>query len=610
MHGEIHQLIHQGIVVIAISLAIGMLFAYLRFALVAGLVIAGASAKLLMYCGLVALNLLAPHAPGSSELTLSVILLCHGLDSSIERLFQSSALIFVGGGVQIILTISLGALCAPLIITDCTVAKAIYTGMLMATSSTALVFYELRARKTEHTAEGYFASQVLIAHDLVLLPFALVLPLLAPAVLHDGHAVSFISVFETIAFGVVIMIGVFGAQWLFVAPSLDWIGQRVSRELLNMAVALVILITASVCVGAQLSPAFGMFVAGVLISRSKLRNLIRGTAGVIRNVALPIFFISIGSLFAWEAFCQHWLLIIVASAGMMLIKFISAAAGALSCGYTMRPAMRAGGYLAHIGEASFALGLVGREKHLFTDADAEKLIAIAVISIACSPWVDSLVARIAETWPDFGLRHFRDKDKLWLHKPTDLKNHTVIVGFGRVGLLLANRLRELGEPFFIVDKSADRADLAYKMGFGQTCGDAAEPHTLKICNAGQAKLIVLTDASIGLASAVSSFDRAEADGVPAALIIRVETEEIAEELRHLFPSAIVVSAEAAVQLPLMRQVEMIVKAGTAPPKPAAEQGESPAGEQTAAQEAAANTTREQASPVSPSTVATPPSTEG
>jgi len=60
-----------------------------------------------------------------------------------------------------------------------------------------------------------------------------------------------------------------------------------------------------------------------------------------------------------------------------------------------------------------------------------------------------------------------------------LKNHTVICGYGRVGRLLSTRLSAAGKPFIIIDSNAAENESILDSGYLHIDGDATEETTLR-----------------------------------------------------------------------------------------------------------------------------------
>ena len=74
----------------------------------------------------------------------------------------------------------------------------------------------------------------------------------------------------------------------------------------------------------------------------------------------------------------------------------------------------------------------------------------------------------------------------------DLKNHTIVVGFSRVGQLLAERIRAEGGQVIIIDRGAEVTADASNKGYLVVQGAANEEQTLQRAQIGQARALVLT----------------------------------------------------------------------------------------------------------------------
>lgn len=62
---------------------------------------------------------------------------------------------------------------------------------------------------------------------------------------------------------------------------------------------------------------------------------------------------------------------------------------------------------------------------------------------------------------------------------SQLKKHTAICGYGRVGRLLSTRLSEAGKPFIIIDSKAAEDESIRESGYLHIDGDATEESVLR-----------------------------------------------------------------------------------------------------------------------------------
>ena len=60
----------------------------------------------------------------------------------------------------------------------------------------------------------------------------------------------------------------------------------------------------------------------------------------------------------------------------------------------------------------------------------------------------------------------------------DMKNHTIICGFGRIGQTIARELKKAGKPFLILDRDTARIALSEGLGYLTLEGDAGEEEVL------------------------------------------------------------------------------------------------------------------------------------
>ncbi len=521
----------------------------LRMPLVSGLVIAGAAAATFGPEG----NQYLPYSHESifllAHFSVFGLFLCDGIDNSSDKLMRSWRLLFLSGSLQLVFTILLGALAALLIVEHCNLSKAFFVGMLMATSSSALVYFEIQRRDGEHTSEGEMGRQVLIFHDLAMLPFAMVTLSLAPAA--EG------GWFPQLAIGTAITAGVFALEFFFVSRLLDAIGTNYPKEHFYLVAFFIIMTTVYVCMHAQLSPAFGMFLGGILISRTKFKNFVRGPAGPIRDLALPFFFISVGLLVSWHTFTEHWAKILFSAIGMITLKVLATFIAAAMMGLTTRSALRLGGYLAHIGESSFVLGLMGKELGLLDKEDSQVLLMLAIISLALSPALNSLIARFEHLVPDCRFMSLPYVLKLWHMPQIKKEGHVVIVGYGRIGTAVALLFHPSRKHLacIVIESRKDRHDVAEHDGHVTLFADATQEFAFLAANTTKARAVLLTDCTVDIVRALAI----SLIGCPTipALVFRVhrrdQAEEIENDYRGTFPLMRVVCSQDEAFNPFLDQ---------------------------------------------------------
>jgi voltage-gated potassium channel len=70
-----------------------------------------------------------------------------------------------------------------------------------------------------------------------------------------------------------------------------------------------------------------------------------------------------------------------------------------------------------------------------------------------------------------------------------LQDHTIICGFGRIGQILARKLKQARQPFIIIDSNTERTSQAQTQGYLILEGNAADEATLERVGIGRAKVL-------------------------------------------------------------------------------------------------------------------------
>ncbi|MEK9672736.1 MAG: cation:proton antiporter [Rhodospirillaceae bacterium] len=137
-----------------------------------------------------------------------------------------------------------------------------------------------------------------------------------------------------------------------------------------------------------LSPAYGAFIAGLMVGNSTLRHAITETVIPIQSLLLMVFFLSIGLLLDLTYIWTHL------SSVLLLFFLVSVFKTAINVGFLHamgQPwdrAFMAGTMLAQIGEFSFLLSVAGVSSGVLSVEDSKLVVSVTVMSLALSPlWV-------------------------------------------------------------------------------------------------------------------------------------------------------------------------------------------------------------------------------
>ena len=470
---------------LAALFAAGVVVAYLcykvRLVPIAGFLLAGVAV------GPGALGLVTDIELVSEIAEVGVILLLFtiGVEFSLGEMARLARPIFLGGGVQVALTV--GAVAGIAVVLGVGVGAAVFTGFLVALSSTAIVLKVLGERAESDTPRGRVALAMLLFQDLAIV----VMVLLVPALAGDGG--SPVEVAVALGKAALVVAAVLIGARRVVPAFLDRIAATRRDELFLLAVAAICLGTAWAASLAGVSLALGAFLAGLLVSESDYAEHALSEILPLQTLFTAAFFLSVGMLldpsFLWANL--GWVL--AAAAGVLVLKAALAATGARILGYPLGVSLAAGLALAQIGEFSFVLALAGAEAGLFPGglaAGEQGLIAVTVVLMLATPGLVALGPRLAQFGRD--IEDQSDETAGGGHgHGVALEDHTIVVGYGPAGRRLGRVLGESGIPYAVSDLNPASLREADADGAPTVFGDAARAPILRNLGADRAKLLVI-----------------------------------------------------------------------------------------------------------------------
>ena len=461
----------------------------------------------------------------AAEVGVLLLLFTIGIEFSLDKLARIKRLIFVGGGIQVGLTTALVAgLC---IAFGVGWRPAVFTGFLVALSSTAIVTKLLGDRGETNTEVGQGAVGLLIFQDLAVILMVLLVPALG------GGDVGGLEVVTALGTAAAIIVFVLVVARRLLPPVLEHVARTCSPELFLLTVIAICFGTAYAVGLAGVSISLGAFLAGLVVSQSRFSEHALSEILPLQILFSAVFFVSVGLLLDLEFVAENWALVLGALAAVALIKGVTTFVAVRAVGRAVPAAAATSLWLAQVGEFSFVLERSGREAGLaplgMDDVGAPLFIAATVVSMALTPVAAPYAGRLALT-----LRK-RTDDKAQQTMPTpdpeqfsDLENHVVVAGYGTAARRLVHVLEGSGVPFVVVTLSPEGAREAEADGLRVLRGDYAKRHILEAVGLSRAKLLVVPDDGPAMAHRVVSVARALAPTVRITAI--VPTARDADEL--------------------------------------------------------------------------------
>jgi CPA2 family monovalent cation:H+ antiporter-2 len=380
MHGA-HELTGMALTALA-ALAFGLAMTRLKQPAVVGYILAGVA------LGPSALALVTERESIAllAELGVLMLLFLVGMELSVSTFKAVWRIAAITTGTQIL--ISVLATYALSFIFDWPIGLAVLLGFMFAVSSTAVAIKMLEDVGEANTNVGRITIGILIAQDLAVVPMMLTLDAMA------GAGVSMLGIGRIVLSLAVLggLIWFLGRRGSLTLPLASWIEQR--RELLPLAGLSFCFAAAALTGLIGMSPAYGAFLAGMVIGNSRHREKLLHQIEPIQSILLMVFFLSVGLLldlaYIWDNLGMVLLVLVVATVAKTGLNI--AILSALREPWTR--AFLTGALLAQIGEFSFLLAAVGLSAGLITTEDHPLLVAITVLSLAASPFWLALARRL------------------------------------------------------------------------------------------------------------------------------------------------------------------------------------------------------------------------
>jgi glutathione-regulated potassium-efflux system ancillary protein KefC len=396
-------------------------------------------------------------------------------------------------------------------------SASVVIGLALAMSSTAIAMQTTEQRSLTMTDTGRATLVTLLVQDMAVIGILALIPVLAAARrveqnlgtdLQDAADVVTNPYSWWIA---LVIVGGFVAVTLasrYLMPFvMRWVASAKVSEGFT-ALGLLLVIGAAFSTSALgLSPAFGAFLAGVLLADSEYRHELESNLEPFKGLLLGLFFISVGMGIAFSVVIEQPLLVLSLVVLIVTLKII--VLYVLATFFRMHVADRLllAILLSQAGEFAFVVFEFAHTARILTDAEQQLWSVVVAFSMALTPFLLLLfdrvvVPRINARSPLPEVPHDMSGDK-----------DVIVLGYGRFGQIVTRLLRAQGYSMTLIDDDPAQIELVKRFGVKVFYGDGARLDILRAAGAAEAEMIVI---------AVAGGDRILA---------------IAEMIRRNFPNA-------------------------------------------------------------------------
>ena len=433
-----------------------------------------------------------------AEIGVILLLFGVGLHFSVTDLLAVRNTAVPGAVGQIVFVAALGFALAQLL--GMSVGAGLVFGLALSVASTVVVLRALQERRLISSQRGRIAVGWLVVQDLVMVLALVLLPPLAgllggqdAAPQHSGGLLEWLDP-RTIGGALAITLIKLAAFLLLMLVVgrrvIPWILHYVvhsgSRELFRLSVLAIAL---GVAFGSAelfgVSFALGAFFAGMILAELPLSQQAAQETLPLRDAFAVLFFVSVGMLFDPTILVRETLSVLATFIIVVVGNSLATFAILLAFGYSLRVAATLAVSLSQIGEFSFILTSLGLDLRLLPDSGRDLVLAGAMLSILANPilfaFLDRLMPWLRQREPRAvpAVSILPEPQEL---RTTTLKNHAILVGHGRVGSLVADTLKQNGQPILVIEERQEIVNELRSRGIEVIAGNANQSGLLEAAN--------------------------------------------------------------------------------------------------------------------------------
>ena len=472
-----------------------------------------------------------------AEIGVMLLMFGVGLHFSLDDLMEVRGIALPGAILQIGAATAMGVGMSYL--WGWTLGAGLVFGLALSVASTVVLLRALEDRGILDSINGRIAVGWLVVEDLVTVLMLVMLPALAGPLggtAAGGDAGLWLTLGKTLG-----SVALFVAFMLLVGRKLfPWFLWRVagtgSRELFTLAV---IATAVGIAYGSSelfgVSFALGAFFAGMVLRESPLSHRAAQESLPLRDAFSVLFFVSVGMLFDPMILVESPLRVAIVVAIIMFGKSVAAFLLVLALRYPLNTALTVSASLAQIGEFSFILAAMGIALGLLPVEGQNLILAGAIISIALNPLLFRAIAPLqrwllARSAAARKLQRSADPlAELPMSVPQErLHGQVVLVGYGRVGRMIAEALSAQGLHFVVAEQNREKVDQLRREDIAAVAGNAAEPAVLIQAHIAHAALLVIATPDSSQVRAM--VETAKALNPAIAVLIRSHNESEASML--------------------------------------------------------------------------------
>ena len=390
---------------------------------------------------------------------------------------------------------------------------AIYTGCLVALSSTIIALKLLTDASEIGSEHGQAALGVLIFQDMAIVGMVLLLPALA------GQGGGAVGVAVALGKAIAIIAVVLVVARRLMPVLLEKIARTCSPDIFLLSLIAICFGTAYLASLAGLGVSLGAFLAGLVVSESSFSEHALSEILPLRIIFSVAFFVSIGMLLDPRFILAEPVLVAGVVLAVLVLKAATTTVSLLALRLPAASSLTAGLLLAQVGEFSFVLERQGTALGLHPAGSAElggqAFIAATVVLMIATPAVAKVGPRLGSL---LGSRRdtSTSSEPIGVAAGDDDTRHVLVCGFGDSARSLVPALVSGDVTFVITTLSPDGAVEAEAANHRVVRGDYTRRQILEHARIDDAGLLVVADDDVSMTERVVAVARSLCPSYPSS----------------------------------------------------------------------------------------------
>jgi CPA2 family monovalent cation:H+ antiporter-2 len=417
-----------------------------------------------------------------AEFGVVFLLFTIGLEFSLKHLSAMKKEVFVYGALQVILTAIAFASIAHLGF-GIEIKSSIIIGLALALSSTAIVLKLLNENGDINKIYGKKVLGVLLFQDIAVIPILLMITIFSTT----GQSVSSLLT-ETFIDAIILLTALFIAGKYLLEPFLHQVTKAKSNELFVGSILLLVIGSSYLAHLFGFSYSLGAFIAGMMIAETHYKHQVEADLIPFRDLLLGVFFVTVGMQLDFAVISEYIFTIAFLLPALILIK-VTILYAIMKFATNNRNALKVSITLFQLGEFALVIFELAFARDLIDPIVGQILIVTVVLSMILTPFVIKNSGVIADKINKPDDEKFDDILEVNSDK---LNNHTILIGFGRLGKTIAKQIEADGGSFIAIENDIKTVKDAQKNGLPVIYGNAAMKEILAAVKIDKASSVIIS----------------------------------------------------------------------------------------------------------------------